>query len=193
MANQYCTALSTRTDFDGYVALLKNITGGNFSLVSECREEVCGALWGSGNPDISGIGMTIGYLLERLMSACFTCAHIWQASSKRGHHDRHLRRWTVAAGAFYDNAVFFSFAIQLASVVTLARANFGVSADGMRAITMKIAWTVSTLTLLPLTPFILRPQLFGNRSDAGAHTANALSKIQTPGKEEDENYLSVAT
>jgi hypothetical protein len=70
-----------------------------------------------------------------------------------------------ASRTFYDNAVFFTFAIQMASIITLARANFGVSADGMGAITMKIAWLVSTLTLLPLLTMVVRPQLFSERKD----------------------------
>jgi hypothetical protein len=95
----------------------------------------------------------------------------------------------VAAGALYKNAVFFSFAIYLASVVTLARANFGIGADGMGAITMKITWTVSTLTLLPLLPLILRPQLFANSVDADAPRANAPPKLQVLGKKQNETLL----
>jgi hypothetical protein len=43
-----------------------------------------------------------------------------------------------AAGTFFDNAIFFTFAIQIASIVTLARANFGISTEGIGATTMKI-------------------------------------------------------
>jgi hypothetical protein len=67
---------------------------------------------------------------------------------------------------FFDNAIFFAFAMQIASIVTLARANFGISADGVGATTMKIAWVVSTLTLLPLLPLVLRPQLFNKEMGA---------------------------
>jgi hypothetical protein len=43
-----------------------------------------------------------------------------------------------AAGTFFDNAIFFTFAIQIASIVTLARANFGIGTEGIGATTMKI-------------------------------------------------------
>jgi hypothetical protein len=56
--------------------------------------------------------------------------------------------------------LFFNLAIQTASVVTLAQASFGVGADGMGAITMKVGWTASPLMFLPLLPLLLRSQLF---------------------------------
>ena len=52
-----CSNLASRTDFSSYVAAVRSTTGNDISLVSVCRTEVCNALWGSGNPDISGIGV----------------------------------------------------------------------------------------------------------------------------------------
>jgi hypothetical protein len=167
MANMSCNALSSRTDFPGYMALLRNFTDGEFSLVETCKAEVCGALWGSGNPDISGVGMAVGYLLESSLCAVLICGHLWlrrRSGTKQGGVNLILQS---AAGTFFDNAIFFAFAIQIASIVTLARANFGISADGMGAITMKIAWAVSTLTLLPLSTILLRPQMFGKDTGSG--------------------------
>jgi hypothetical protein len=39
-------------------------------------------------------------------------------------------------------------------------AKFGVTTAGIEATTMKIAWLVSTLTLLALLSFVLLPDLF---------------------------------
>lgn len=53
-----CSELATRTSFSSYIATVKNATANNFALVEQCRPEVCNALWGSGNPDISGVGVS---------------------------------------------------------------------------------------------------------------------------------------
>lgn len=57
-SNVDCSALALRKDFPSYIVGLRNATNGNFSLLSDkCQTEVCNALWGSGNPDISGVGV----------------------------------------------------------------------------------------------------------------------------------------
>ena len=160
MALPSCSALSSRTDFAGYIALLRNVTQGDFSLVKDCRTEICGALWGPGNSDISGIGMAVGYILESIIAALLIIASLWNNRRQKRHSYLADLLLSNASRTFYYNAVFFTFAIQMASIITLSRANFGVSADGMGAITMKIAWLVSTLTLMPLLTMVVRPQLF---------------------------------
>jgi hypothetical protein len=52
-----CEALETRNAFKNYIQTLENATHGNFSQARACRLEVCSALYGAGNPDISGIGV----------------------------------------------------------------------------------------------------------------------------------------
>ena len=54
-----CSNLDSRTDFSSYIADVRRLTDNNLSLVSDCQTEVCNALWGSGNPDISGIGVDV--------------------------------------------------------------------------------------------------------------------------------------
>lgn len=164
-----CIALSSRKDFTSYIHLLRNLTNGDFSLVSSCRPEVCGALWGSGNPDISGIGLAIGYLLESTICAGLILFSVYLAVKRKRGSIRKVPKLLLATAAenFYNNAVFFCFAIQTASIVTLTRADFGVSADGMGAFTLEIAWLVSSLTLLPLLPLILRPNIFIEDEDTG--------------------------
>lgn len=77
-----CSNLASRTDFGSYVTALRAATGNNFSLVGDCRTEVCNALWGFGNPDISGIGVSLdlGATVEvaaDLVERCY-----WDTSSK---------------------------------------------------------------------------------------------------------------
>lgn len=157
-----CIALSSRKDFTSYISLLRNLTNGDFNQVISCRREVCGALWGSGNPDISGIGLAIGYLIESAICACLIFLSVYLAEKRKKEDTNRVPSLLLASVVekFYDSAVFFCFAIQAASIVTLTRADFGVSADGMGAFTLEIAWLVSSLTLLPLLPLVLRPEMF---------------------------------
>lgn len=58
-----CTLLSPLSSFANYVQILQNETGTgsnltlNLTLLELCKPEVCNALWGTGNADISGIGV----------------------------------------------------------------------------------------------------------------------------------------
>jgi hypothetical protein len=168
MVDQNCTALSYRSDFADYIVLLSNATGGDFNLVKNCRLEVCGALWGTGNPDISGIGMATGYVLETFICIALICVYIWFNAFVYARSGLYIRLYQVAIRTSFDAATFFTFAIQVASCVTLGRTNFGMGADGMGAITMKIAWIISTLTLLPLLPLVLRSDMFSTEPKAMA-------------------------
>ena len=53
-----CSSLGVRDDFKAYISLL--LTGGgevNGTLLQQCKGQVCTALWGEGNPDVSGVGV----------------------------------------------------------------------------------------------------------------------------------------
>lgn len=52
---------------------------------------------------------------------------------------------------YADAAVIFTFSIQLASVIILARRDFGVSAQGLGGYTVEITWCAALLTMLPAT------------------------------------------
>jgi hypothetical protein len=52
-----CAAFEVRHDFAAYAGKLIDATGGDLTQLAPCRRQVCGALWGDGNPDISGIGV----------------------------------------------------------------------------------------------------------------------------------------
>ncbi len=59
-----CSNLASRSSFPKYITAIRNATGNNFTLVDQCQAEVCNALWGSGNPDISGIGVSQCYFFR---------------------------------------------------------------------------------------------------------------------------------
>lgn len=52
-----CSSLGTLEGFDDYLRKLRAATQYNESLLEECGKEICGAIWGQSNPDISGIGV----------------------------------------------------------------------------------------------------------------------------------------
>jgi hypothetical protein len=52
-----CTALTARESFVTYIQTLRDETGNNFPRLDVCKADVCNALWGIGNSDISGIGV----------------------------------------------------------------------------------------------------------------------------------------
>ena len=59
-----CGSLDSRTSFPNYIAKIRNATADNFTLVGQCKAEICNALWGSGNPDISGVGVRLCLVLK---------------------------------------------------------------------------------------------------------------------------------
>ncbi len=180
-----CESLASRTSFANYVASIRNATDDNFTLVSQCRAEICNALWGSGNPDISGVGvrntlslkylndanevmkMIVGYIIENVVGLMLVCLlyilHLRVNNGEKNAHqellDRYISVLRRGCSSFYDCAVFFTFSIQLACIVVLARLDFGISASGMGDSTAKITWAVSSLTILPLMYVAFNPGL----------------------------------
>lgn len=172
-----CATLSLRSEFSAYIELLRNATDNDFSLVDSCRMNVCGALWGLGNPDISGVGMAAGYLMESALCVFIVGASLWYEMTDRKNT---LAKLLLSSGirAYHDTASFFTFAIQVACIATLSKADWGLGADGMGGITKEITWLVSSLSLLPLMVVVLRPHVceeaesvdIARQSVRGSHT-----------------------
>lgn len=53
-----CSSLELRSGFADYIAKVDDVTGGDITLISQCKSEVCIAMWGNGNADISGVGVS---------------------------------------------------------------------------------------------------------------------------------------
>ena len=170
-----CDSLDSRTSFSTYIASIRNATTDDFALVGQCKAEICNALWGSGNPDISGVGvrnfsslverndadksvkMIVGYVIENvlgliLVSSLYALRLRADDERQRAHQrilDRCISVLRRGCNSFFDCAVFFTFSIQIACIVALARLDFGISANGMGDSTAKITWAISLLTILP--------------------------------------------
>lgn len=52
-----CDALAQLDDFSGYVDILRVETEFDETRLEVCKSEICIAVYGTGNPDISGIGV----------------------------------------------------------------------------------------------------------------------------------------
>ncbi|KAF2500927.1 hypothetical protein BU16DRAFT_555440 [Lophium mytilinum] len=105
--------------------------------------------------------MSIGYVLETAISVALIVVFILLSYRKTNRQSRWIRLLLAnSTKAFYENAIFFSSGIQIASIVVLAKVNFGINANGQGAITMKITWSISLLTLLPLLPLSLGNFMF---------------------------------
>ena len=114
----------------------------------------------------SRLQMMFGYILENLLGLVLGLTlHVLRhkQSRSRPRVSSTLRRYTVVAKrgrqCFYDCATFFTFSIQVACIVVLARLDFGISANGMGASTAEITWAISLLTMLPLTYVAFNPDL----------------------------------
>ncbi|KAI9724105.1 MAG: hypothetical protein M1812_000824 [Candelaria pacifica] len=177
-----CSGLVSRTDFASYISAIRNATGNNFTRVEDCKADVCNALWGSGNADISGIGMIIGYILSNVLGfgfAFFLFMPHW-TTTKAGLSNRYQSIARRGLSVFFDNAIFFTFAIQTAAIVVLARLNFGVTASGLGDSTVKITWAISLLTMLPPMYSIYIPTLFHPADEEISTDKRSIEKSKEP-------------
>ena len=116
--------------------------------------------------------MIAGYIIENvlgfvLVSSLFILRRgipEHQQTSSAAPLLRYLAVATRGCDSFHDCAVFFTFSIQLACIVVLARLDFGVSANGMGDSTAKITWAISLLTMLPITYVAFNPGLLRYQS-----------------------------
>lgn len=58
-----CSHLETLDDFGDYVVSLDSETSFDATALKRCRPEICNAVYGTGNPDISGIGVCHSILI----------------------------------------------------------------------------------------------------------------------------------
>ena len=117
--------------------------------------------------------MMTGYVLENflglLLSAAVSILHRRSRGGLNAGRTKLFDRCMTVAKrgcrCFYDCAIFFTFSIQVACIVVLARLDFGVSASGMGDSTAKITWAVSLLTIIPLTYVAFNPDLLRGSAD----------------------------
>lgn len=112
--------------------------------------------------------MMLGYMLSNVLglffaSALFVLARPSRVTEVKAQPKLRIDRLRYVrvqgCSSFHDSAISLSFLIQIASIVMVARLDFGVSATGMGDSTTKITWTISLLTLLRLVYIAYIPQI----------------------------------
>ncbi|KAH6662986.1 hypothetical protein B0J14DRAFT_281612 [Halenospora varia] len=174
--NQFgnCTLLKSRADFHDYVKQINATTSFDALLLEGCQSEICDAIFGNGNADISGIGMIVGYLFESVLSFLLAIGLLIQKANIQTLRSKALTEHTSillkaalkkAHKKFFDCAIFFTASIQIACVVVLVRRDFGISANGIGGFTTQITWAIAVLSMLPLLyPLVALESLAEGRS-----------------------------
>ncbi|CAM1509100.1 Fc.00g028390.m01.CDS01 [Cosmosporella sp. VM-42] len=147
-----CSALKKLSDFKDYIDALKEETDFEISNLQACKVEICTAVYGTGNPDISGIGVTTGYIFEIALGLFLAVAFII-FKSLSGHHVEKARQiFACGLAVFYESAAYFTIAIQLATIAVLVEKDFGISTSDFGALETQITQVVSIICMLPLLP-----------------------------------------
>ncbi|KAB5581179.1 hypothetical protein GE09DRAFT_1051594 [Coniochaeta sp. 2T2.1] len=147
-----CSDFKNLGDFSDYISQIRRETHFKTTLLEQCQAEICTTLYGIGNPDVSGVGMCAGYVVEVGLGFLFGYAYFIFSRDTGNHEPAASWKRAVERGliAFFDSAVYFAIAVQLASTVVLVKKDYGLSTDGFGAIQAQISWAVSLLCILPL-------------------------------------------
>ncbi|KAF8860938.1 hypothetical protein BDZ45DRAFT_724229 [Acephala macrosclerotiorum] len=145
-----CSLLVSRTDFASYVQELNATTAFNVSLLEACKSDICNAVWGDGNADISGIGMVVGYFCASILGFIFAFSLAFHEPLRRKSLTKHGKLLKDGCAEFFKCAIFFAASIQIACMIVLVRKDFGISANGLGGFTVQITWAVALLCMLPL-------------------------------------------
>ncbi|KAF4871078.1 hypothetical protein CGCSCA1_v009689 [Colletotrichum siamense] len=181
--NISCSELQILKEFDKYIIAVEKETNFTDEFLSSCRKDICGAIWGDTNPDISGIGVSIGYAVELALG--FSLAIIVLLIRQRQG-----RRWEFfqivtkkGLEAFFEFAVYFAIAVELATTVMLVNKDFGINTAGFGANEAQNALAIAIICVIPLVyPIALLPtRMF--------HPESARQKaIERKSEQEDKKH-----
>jgi hypothetical protein len=96
--------------------------------------------------------MSIGYVVDVCLGCLLGYAYFIFSRDTGDHEPQASWKRAVERGlmVFFDSAVYFAIAIELASIVVLAKKDLGLNTDGFGAIQAQISFAVSTVCILPL-------------------------------------------
>ncbi|CEI70069.1 hypothetical protein FVEN_g10632 [Fusarium venenatum] len=143
-----CSQWMELNDFSSYIRLLASKTQFKKDNLEVCQNEICTAVYGTGNPDISGIGVAIGYVLEITLSVFLSLAVIVLKQSEKTSQWHRIAKTGLAA--FVDSAAYFALSLQLATIAVLVRKDYGISTADLGAIEARISQTVAVVSMMPL-------------------------------------------
>ncbi|KAF4996716.1 hypothetical protein FDECE_12315 [Fusarium decemcellulare] len=146
-----CSKLKELDDFSNYIDTVESQTQFVSSKLQTCKAEICNAVYGTGNPDISGIGVAAGYIIELALGVVLSLAVIYlRHQQKKGRASEWNKIFISGLRVFFDSAAYFALALQLATIVVLVRKDYGISTDGLGAIEARIAQSVAVVSMMPL-------------------------------------------
>ncbi|KAJ4269658.1 hypothetical protein NW762_001326 [Fusarium torreyae] len=169
-----CSQWAELNDFSKYIQDLESKTQFNRSKLEICRNEICNAIYGTGNPDISGIGVTVGYVLGLALGFFLSLAVILlKRHGKPGQWHQIARS---GLEAFFDSAAYFALSLQLATIAVLVRKDYGISTADLGAIEARIAQSVAVVSMTPLLypVALLEPAVEARSRDKVKHNARLL-------------------
>ena len=134
--------------------------------------------------------MIIGYILKNLLglsliTGTYMLRFANESRYRPGNRTTVERCRTVARRGlcyFYDCAISFTFSIQIACIVVLARLDFGISASGMGTATADITYSISLITMLPLMYLLFLPDLL--RDPVSPPPSNSKDQKSTDRREQ---------
>ncbi|GAB1320019.1 hypothetical protein MFIFM68171_10229 [Madurella fahalii] len=147
-----CIGLDAFRDFGDYMTLLRNRTSFNETLLRQCQVPICGALWGYGLPDISGIGVAIGYMVATVIGPFLSLLllasqHLSILSNLNGAFQTVL---TSGLASFFESAVYFALAIEIATTVILFAKDYEFKTTAFGFYEARVSTIACTICLLPL-------------------------------------------
>ncbi|ORY71684.1 uncharacterized protein BCR38DRAFT_17683 [Pseudomassariella vexata] len=149
-----CSILVDFESFEQYMQLLGNTTNFGVDSMRACQPVICRAIWGTGNPDISGIGMFVGYILEVGLGLGTTLLFVIFRHFESDHWLWRSFKNPLGDGpvmaVFFDSAAYFAAAVELACITSLVKRDYGIDSNGFGAKEARITWAVSVLVALPL-------------------------------------------
>ncbi|CAG9945041.1 unnamed protein product [Clonostachys rosea f. rosea IK726] len=174
-----CYKLTAVDDFTKYVETLSDETGYEDSRLQACKPVICQAIYGIGNPDISGIGVAIGYIIGIALG--FTLAILLLLQTRLDPPLKSIPSQVLLTGlrSFFNAAAFFSIAVQIATISLLVQKDFGIATSDFGAIEAQIAQAVSVVSLLPLLyPALILSSIDSSRSNPRLFLLNLAAALR---------------
>ncbi|KAK2780419.1 hypothetical protein CKAH01_00363 [Colletotrichum kahawae] len=172
-----CSELRILKNFGKYILAVETETNFTDEFLLSCKEDICGAIWGDTNSDISEIGASIGYAVELALG--FSLATVVLLIRQRQG-----RRWEFfqiitkkGLEAFFEFAVYFAIAVELATTVMLVNTDFGINAAAFEANEAQTALAIAVICVIPLVyPIALLPTRMFHLESATQKAMNGKSE-----------------
>jgi hypothetical protein len=148
MANSTCSITSISDLFDKVDRHLLNVT----TTIASCPN-ICLLAWGKGNPDLSGIGLNISYIMQAILAVLCgpILALIYSLRDRLGLDERTQDRLSEIHHSFVDISAAFNIPVAIAAVIRIRQyASFFEQYFLLFLVGMQSCSFVSVVCALPL-------------------------------------------